>query len=132
MSAPPPDDTPSASHTVTAWLLAGGEGPRTGLALHWKDTLEVESNLQYVPLKDARVNIMTHAFMYGTATFEGIRGYWNAQQHQLHVRGQVIDAEREDAACPHRQLHAADDARRHQLCRQRRGTSGCGNSIVRS
>ena len=29
---------------------------------------------------DAKVSIMTHAFMYGTATFEGIRGYWNAEQ----------------------------------------------------
>ena len=28
---------------------------------------------------------MTHAFMYGTATFEGIRGYWNAEQRQLYV-----------------------------------------------
>src|SRR6266705_467160 len=37
----------------------------------------------YVPLKDARVNIMTHAFMYGTAVFEGIRGYWNAEQQTL-------------------------------------------------
>jgi len=39
----------------------------------------------YVPLRDAKVSIMTHAFMYGTATFEGIRGYWNADQQQLHV-----------------------------------------------
>ena len=28
---------------------------------------------------------MTHAFMYGTATFEGIRGYWNAEQETLYV-----------------------------------------------
>jgi branched-chain amino acid aminotransferase len=40
---------------------------------------------EYVPLRDAKVSIMTHAFMYGTATFEGIRGYWNADQQQLHV-----------------------------------------------
>src|SRR5512134_1539198 len=40
---------------------------------------------QYVPLRDANVNIMTHAFMYGTATFEGIRGYWNARQQQLYA-----------------------------------------------
>jgi branched-chain amino acid aminotransferase len=38
----------------------------------------------YVPLKDAKVSIMTHAFMYGTATFEGIRGYWNAEQGVLY------------------------------------------------
>jgi len=39
---------------------------------------------EYVPLRDANVNIMTHAFMYGTATFEGIRGYWNAKQERLY------------------------------------------------
>ena len=39
----------------------------------------------YVPLRDAKVSIMTHAFMYGTATFEGIRGYWNAEQETLYV-----------------------------------------------
>ena len=38
----------------------------------------------YVALKDAKVSIMTHAFMYGTATFEGIRAYWNAEQGQLY------------------------------------------------
>ena len=34
----------------------------------------------FVPMKDAKVSIMTHAFMYGTATFEGIRAYWNEEQ----------------------------------------------------
>jgi branched-chain amino acid aminotransferase len=38
----------------------------------------------YVPLAEARVSIMTHAFMYGTATFEGIRAYWNAEQGTLY------------------------------------------------
>jgi branched-chain amino acid aminotransferase len=38
----------------------------------------------YVPMRDARVSIMTHAFMYGTATFEGIRGYWNEEQGKLY------------------------------------------------
>ncbi len=38
----------------------------------------------YVPLRDAKVSIMTHAFMYGTATFEGIRAYWNADQGKLY------------------------------------------------
>jgi branched-chain amino acid aminotransferase len=37
----------------------------------------------FVPLRDAKVSIMTHAFMYGTATFEGIRGYWNAERQTL-------------------------------------------------
>jgi len=39
----------------------------------------------YVPMRDAKVSIMTHAFMYGTATFEGIRGYWNAEHEQLYI-----------------------------------------------
>src|SRR5262245_39689084 len=39
----------------------------------------------WVPLRDAKVSIMTHAFMYGTATFEGIRGYWNAEQGTLYL-----------------------------------------------
>jgi branched-chain amino acid aminotransferase len=38
----------------------------------------------YVPMRDAKVSIMTHAFMYGTATFEGIRAYWNQDQGQLY------------------------------------------------
>src|SRR5687768_14005724 len=38
----------------------------------------------YVPLRDARVSIMTHAFMYGTATFEGIRAYWNPDDKVLY------------------------------------------------
>jgi branched-chain amino acid aminotransferase len=39
---------------------------------------------QYVPLGDAKVNVMTHAFLYGTAVFEGIRAYWNAEHEQLY------------------------------------------------
>ena len=38
----------------------------------------------WVPMRDAKVSIMTHAFMYGTATFEGIRAYWNEEQGQLY------------------------------------------------
>src|SRR5574340_1000955 len=28
-----------------------------------------------VPLAEARVSVLSHAFLYGTAVFEGIRGY---------------------------------------------------------
>ena len=38
----------------------------------------------WVPMRDAKVSIMTHAFMYGTATFEGIRAYWNDDQGRLY------------------------------------------------
>jgi len=39
----------------------------------------------WVPMRDANVSIMTHAFMYGTATFEGIRAYWNAETETLYA-----------------------------------------------
>ncbi len=39
---------------------------------------------EFVPMRDAKVSIMTHAFMYGTATFEGIRAYWNEEQGKLY------------------------------------------------
>ncbi len=35
-------------------------------------------------MREAKVSVMTHAFMYGTATFEGIRGYWNEEQGKLY------------------------------------------------
>ena len=38
---------------------------------------------EFVPLSDARISVMTHAFNYGTAVFEGIRAYWNADENQL-------------------------------------------------
>ena len=39
---------------------------------------------EFVPLRDANINVMTHAFNYGTAVFEGIRAYWNAEDEQLY------------------------------------------------
>jgi branched-chain amino acid aminotransferase len=39
---------------------------------------------QYVPLGEAKVSIMTAAFMYGTAVFEGIRAYWNQDDQVLY------------------------------------------------
>jgi branched-chain amino acid aminotransferase len=38
---------------------------------------------EFVPLRDANVNVMTHAFNYGTAVFEGVRAYWNPDEEQL-------------------------------------------------
>jgi branched-chain amino acid aminotransferase len=40
---------------------------------------------QIVPIEEAKISIMTHAFNYGTGCFEGIRGYWNEEQEQLFV-----------------------------------------------
>ncbi|MHB8576182.1 MAG: branched-chain amino acid transaminase [Dehalococcoidia bacterium] len=38
-----------------------------------------------VPLAEAKIGIMTHAFNYGTACFEGIRGNWNPDHEQLYL-----------------------------------------------
>jgi len=37
----------------------------------------------FVPIRDAKISVMTHAFNYGTGCFEGIRAYWNADEGQL-------------------------------------------------
>jgi branched-chain amino acid aminotransferase len=39
---------------------------------------------QFVPLAEAKIGVMTHSFLYGTACFEGIRAYWNGDQEQLY------------------------------------------------
>jgi len=40
---------------------------------------------RYVPIEEAKISIATHAFNYGTGCFEGIRGYWNEDQHQVYL-----------------------------------------------
>ncbi len=40
---------------------------------------------QIVPLEEAKIGVMTHAFNYGTAVFEGIRGNWNADDQHLYL-----------------------------------------------
>lgn len=40
---------------------------------------------EFVPLENATINVMTHAFNYGSAVFEGIRGNWNEKQEQLYL-----------------------------------------------
>ena len=42
-------------------------------------------NNEFMELKDAKINIVTHAFNYGTGVFEGIRGNWNHQSEQLYI-----------------------------------------------
>src|SRR5436190_20179560 len=40
---------------------------------------------QIVPLEEAKIGIMTHAFNYGTAVFEGIRGNWNDEDQTTYL-----------------------------------------------
>jgi len=38
-----------------------------------------------VPLSEAKIGVMTHAFNYGTAVFEGIRGNWNPDDQTTYL-----------------------------------------------
>jgi len=40
---------------------------------------------QFMPLAEAKIGVMTHAFNYGTGCFEGIRGNWNEGQEKLFI-----------------------------------------------
>jgi branched-chain amino acid aminotransferase len=66
---------------------------------------------QYVPLEDANINVMTHAFNYGTAVFEGIRGNWNEEEQQLYlfrVR-EHVERIRQSAKIMRMELRYSDD-----------------------
>ncbi|HEV8545230.1 MAG TPA: branched-chain amino acid transaminase [Candidatus Limnocylindrales bacterium] len=70
-------DAPAAP----AAAAADSPAARTGALDLDSLTCYFEGN--FVPMRDAKVSIMTHAFMYGTATFEGVRAYWNEEQGKL-------------------------------------------------
>ena len=38
---------------------------------------------KYVPLRDARIGVLTHALHYGTGVFEGIRAHWDDEAQEL-------------------------------------------------
>lgn len=42
-------------------------------------------NGEYVEASKAMIPVRTHAFLYGTAVFEGIRAYWNEDEKQLYA-----------------------------------------------
>jgi branched-chain amino acid aminotransferase len=39
---------------------------------------------EYIPYENAKISVRTHAFLYGTSVFEGIRAYWNEEEKQLY------------------------------------------------
>jgi branched-chain amino acid aminotransferase len=38
-----------------------------------------------VPVAEAKISVMTHAFNYGTGVFGGLRAYWNDDAEQLYI-----------------------------------------------
>ncbi len=48
----------------------------------WMDHI-VFFNGQFVPLRDANINILTHGLHYGMGVVEGIRGYWVPEEEEI-------------------------------------------------
>lgn len=40
---------------------------------------------KFVDIEDAKLPVKTHAFLYGTSVFEGIRAYYNKEENQLYA-----------------------------------------------
>lgn len=40
---------------------------------------------QFVPDAEAKISVRTHALLYGTSVFEGIRGYWNQEEKCIYI-----------------------------------------------
>ena len=59
-----PGKLPKGAAPDSAWAYLGGK---------------------FVPIREAKISVMTHAFNYGTACFEGVRGNWNAEEEQLYL-----------------------------------------------
>jgi branched-chain amino acid aminotransferase len=54
---------------------------------------------QYMPLREARVGILTHALHYGTGVFEGIRAHWDEPSQELFVMRPLEHYERWKLNC---------------------------------
>ncbi len=40
---------------------------------------------KYINYEDAKLPLRTHAFLYGTSVFEGIRAYWNEKKNNMFI-----------------------------------------------
>ena len=69
---------------------------------------------KFVPIEDAKISIMTHAFNYGTGCFEGIRAYWNEEDRQLYAFRLPEHFERLHRSC--RILRISLPYSPHELC----------------
>ena len=76
--------------------------------------LVVYFNGQYVPLREARVGILTHALHYGTGVFEGIRAYWDEAAPELYLMRPHEHFERWKRNCGILRIEVAPSA--EELC----------------
>ncbi len=54
---------------------------------------------QYMPMREARVGILTHALHYGTGVFEGLRAHWDEAAQELFVMRPLEHYERWKQNC---------------------------------
>ena len=66
---------------------------------------------EFMPLAEAKIGVMTHAFNYGTAVFEGIRGNWNDEERQLYLfrTREHVERLRQSAKIMRMELRYSDD-----------------------
>ena len=66
---------------------------------------------EFMPLAEARIGVMTHAFNYGTAVFEGVRGNWNGDERQLYLfrLREHVQRLRLSAKIMRMEMHYSDD-----------------------
>jgi branched-chain amino acid aminotransferase len=69
---------------------------------------------RYVPLREARVGILTHALHYGTGVFEGIRAHWDAAQRELFLMRPLEHFERWKQNCGILRIDVPESA--EELC----------------
>jgi len=54
---------------------------------------------KFMPLADAKINVLTHAMHYGTACFEGIRGNWVKDKKEMYIFRMTEHYERFHDSC---------------------------------
>jgi len=69
-------EKPKAAHEHPSAGVHGATMPTEGSVAYFEG--------DFVALADAKISVLTHSFMYGTAVFEGIRAYWNEEQGVLY------------------------------------------------
>lgn len=49
------------------------------------DDLTIYAHGRFTRYGDAKIGLLTHGLQYGTGCFEGIRGFWDAEERELYV-----------------------------------------------
>lgn len=64
-----------------------------------ENTCYVYLNDKFVPECDAKISVRTHALLYGTSVFEGLRGYWNDAEKRIYIFRMIEHYQRMSKSC---------------------------------